>query len=70
MGDMEQDTHRKRDREREAQRGITLLAIVTMYNQQQQPLQQVTKSLYSDSLRATALYTNYTNGPNLGYQRG
>ena len=35
--------HRERVREREAQRGITLLATVTMNNQ---PLQKVTKSLY------------------------
>ena len=27
-------------------------------------------TLYSDSLRATALYAIYTNGPNLGTQRG
>ena len=27
-------------------------------------------TLYSDSLRETALYAIYTNGPNLGYQRG
>ena len=27
-------------------------------------------TLYSDSLRATALYAIYINGPNLGYQRG
>ena len=27
-------------------------------------------TLYSDSLRATTLYPIYTNGPNLGYQRG
>ena len=45
---------------------------ITLLTRMQQPT--FTKgykvTLYSDSLRATALYAIYTNGPNLGTQRG
>ena len=48
MEDRKQDTHR--ERETHTQRGITLLskvcATVTNEQQQQQPFQKVTKSLY------------------------
>ena len=69
MGDMKQDTHteREREREREANKGISLLTTVTNDNQPFTKCYKVT--LYSDLLRATALYVIYTNGPNLGYQR-
>ena len=58
-------------REREAQRVYLLLT-------RMQPLQEWTKTftkgykvtLYSDSLRETALYAIYTNGPNLGCPKG
>ena len=56
-------------REREAQ---ILSLISNSYNEP--PTTTFTKgykvTLYSDSLRATALYANYRNGLNLGYQRG
>ena len=56
----------QREREREAQNATG----TTMNNQQQPPTKGYKVTLYSDSLRATALYAIYTNGPNLGYQRG
>ena len=60
-------------REREAQR-ISLLSKCNSYNNEQPTTTTFTKgykvTLYSDSLRAIALYAIYTNGPNLGYQRG
>ena len=68
MGDMKQNT--QREREREAQR-ISLLAKCNIYNNEQPTFTKGYKvTLYSDSLRATALYAIYINGPNLGYPRG
>ena len=47
MGDMKQrNTQRERERGREAQRGITLLTIMQQLQNEQQPFQKVTKSLY------------------------
>ena len=73
MGDMkERNTHTQR--ERETQRGITLLAICNSYKMTTTTTTTFSKgykvTLYSDSLRATTLYAIYTNGPNLGYERG
>ena len=68
IGDMKQDMHTEREKERHKEY-ISLLATVT--NEQPTTFTKGYKvTLYSDSLRATALYANYTNGPNLGYQRG
>ena len=59
-----------REREREAQI-LSLLAKCNSYNNEQPTFTKGYKvTLYSDSLRATALYAIYINGPNLGYQRG
>ena len=69
MGDMKQEYGQ---REKEAQR-ISLLES-NSYNNEQPTTITFTKgykgTLYSDSLRATALYAIHINGPNLGYQRG
>ena len=71
MGDMEQDTHREREREREAQRGISINKYATVTTTTTTTITKGYKvNLYSDSLRATALYAIYTNGPNLGTQGG
>ena len=67
-----QDTHREGEREIGTKNNL--------YSRRQQ-LQMTTTAtttfskaykvtLYSDSLRATALYAIYTNGPNLGCPRG
>ena len=78
MGDMKQYTHREREREtdrqtdRQRHKEYLLLSRCNSYNVR--ATTTFTKgykvTLYSDSLRATALYAIYTNGPNLGYQRG
>ena len=66
MGDMKQDTHRERERGTKRYNSIS-----NSYNNEQPTFTKGYKvTLYSDSLRATALYANYTNGPNLGYERG
>ena len=57
-------------REREAQRGITLLTRMQQLQNEPTFTKGYKVTLYSDSLRATALYANYISGPNLGYQRG
>ena len=60
----------KREIEIEAQI-ISLLAKCNSYNNEQPTFTKGYKvTLYSDSLRATALYAIYINGPNLGYSRG
>ena len=51
MGDMEQDTHTKREREREI-----LSLISNSYNEQPTFTKGYKVTLYSDSLRTTALY--------------
>ena len=58
----------QRGREREAQKSISLLPTIT--NEQPHFTKGYKVTLYSDSLRATALCAIYINGPNLGYQRG
>ena len=72
MGDMKQNTHRERERERE--RGTKNVYIHIQGNSYKMTTTTFTKgykvTLYSDSLRATSLYAIYTNGPNLGTQRG
>ena len=66
-----QYAQREREREREAQRGITLLTKGMQQLQLNNNLRKGYKvTLYSDSLRAAALYPIYINGPNLGTQRG
>ena len=60
----------QREREREAQRGMTLLTICNSYKMTTTFTKGYKVTLYSDSLRATALYPIYINGPNLGTQRG
>ena len=71
MGDMEQDTHREGERDGGTNRYIS---ISNSYNNEQPTTTTFTigykVTLYSDSLRETTLYAIYTNGPNLGYQRG
>ena len=68
IGDMKQgNTHRERER------GTKMYIFISnSYNNEQST--NLTKgykvTLYSDSLRATTLYVNYTNGPNLGTQKG
>ena len=59
-------------RERERERGTKMyISISNRYNNEQPTFTKGYKvTLYSDSLRATALYAHYRNGPNLGYQRG
>ena len=59
-------------RERERERGTKSISLTSnSYNNEQPTFTKAYKvTLYSDSLRATALYANYRNGPNLGYQRG
>ena len=42
----QRNTHREKEREREAQRGISLLSRMQQLQNEQQPLQKVTKSLY------------------------
>ena len=70
MGDMkERNTHIERER------GTKRYLLLTRMQQLQMTTTTTfTKgykvTLYSDSLRATALYPIYTNGPNLGNQRG
>ena len=60
----------QRERERGTKKYL-LLAECNSYNNEQPTFTKGYKvTLYSDSLRANALYANYTNGPNLGYQRG
>ena len=69
MGDVKQrNTHRERERERHKEyNSINKNATVT--NNEQPTFKKGYKvTLYIDSL--TALYAIYTNGPNLGYQRG
>ena len=63
-------THRQREREREAQRVYLYSqnATVTKWTTTFEKGYKVT--LYSYSLRATALYPIYINGPNLGTQIG
>ena len=70
MGDMKNVIRTKREREREAQRGVSLLSRMQQLQMNNQPTRGYKVTLYSDSLRATALYANYISGPNLGYQRG
>ena len=74
MGDMKRSIRIERERERERERGTKryfLLSKCNSYNNEQPTFTKGYKAtLYSDSLRATALYAIYTNGPNLGYQRG
>ena len=74
IGEAKQNTHRERERERERERGTKNLSIFIQSNSYKLEQPTFTKgykvTLYSDSLRATALYANYTNGPNLGTQRG
>ena len=71
MGDVKQrNTHRERERERHKEyHSINKNATVTN-NEQPTFTKGYKVTLYSDSLRATALYAIYTNGPNLGTQRG
>ena len=73
MGDVKQhNTHTERERERERHKEYN--SINKSMQQLQMNNNNLTKgykvTLYSDSLRATALCANYTNGPNLGTQRG
>ena len=70
MGNVKQhNTHR--ERERGTKRYISINKNATVTNEQPTIFTKGYKvTLYSDSLRATALYATYTNGPNLGYQRG
>ena len=62
MGDMKQDTHRERERGTKRYYSIS-----NNYNEQPTFTKGYKVPLYSDSLRAIALYAIYTNGPNLGY---
>ena len=61
-------------RERDTQRRISFIIKMQQLNNNEEKQTTFTKgykvTLYSDSLRATALYANYRNGPNLGYPRG
>ena len=65
-------TQREKERERGTKRYNSIINMQQL--QIEQPTTTFTKgykvNLYSDSLRATALYAIYTNGPNLGTQRG
>ena len=69
MGDVKQhNTHRERER---GTKSITLLTkVCNSYKWTTTFTKGYKVTLYSDSLRATALYANYINGPNLGTQRG
>ena len=67
MGDMNQDKIRT---EREPQRGISINKYATITTMTTTFTKGYKVTLYSDSLRAIALYANYTNGPNLGTQGG
>ena len=70
MEDMEQDTHSERERERHKMVYLYFQECNSYKNEQPTFTKGYTVTLYSDSLRATALYAIYTNGPNLGTQRG
>ena len=67
IGETKLDT--RREREREAQR-ISLFIRCNSYKYEQPPSKGYKVTLYSDSLRATALYAIYINSPSLGYPRG
>ena len=62
----------RRERERERDRGTKMyISISTSYNNEQPTFSKGYKvTLYSDTLRATALYAIYINGPKLGCPRG
>ena len=70
-GRLKTTRYAQRERERDT-KSITLLSKVcaTVTNEQPTFTKGYKVILYSDSLRATALYVIYTNGPNLGIQRG
>ena len=57
------------EREREAQR-INYIPIAMITKKATTFTKGYKVTLYSDSLRATALYAIYINGPNLGCPRG
>ena len=74
MGDVKQhNTHTERERERHKEY-ISINKSMQQLQNEQPTTTTFTKgykvTLYSDSLRAIALYPIYTNGPNLGYQGG
>ena len=60
--------HREREREREREAQKTFYSIETIIQPTLQKGYKVT--IYSDRLRATTIYANYTNGPNLIYTKG
>ena len=67
IGEATQNTHRERERHKE----YLYYQECNSYNNEQPTFTKGYKvTLYSDSLRATALYANYTDGPNMGTQRG
>ena len=69
MEDMKEgNTHRERERGTKSISLINKNATITRMTTTFTKGYKVT--LYSDSLRATAFYAIYTNGPNLGYERG
>ena len=71
MGDMkERNTHRERERDTKSISLINKNATVTRITTTTTFTKGYKVTLYSDSLRATAVYANYTNVPNLGYPRG
>ena len=63
-------THRGRERETHTQIDISLLTKGNSYKWTTTFEKGYKVTLYSDSLRATALYPIYINGPNLGTQIG
>ena len=64
------NTHRERERERHREYNSIIKRYATVTNETTTFAKGYKVTLYSDSLRATALYPIYINGPNLGTQRG
>ena len=63
-------TEKERERERGTKRYNSINKNATVTNEQPTFTKGYKVTIFSDSLRATALYANYISGPNLGYQRG
>ena len=70
IGDMKHNTHKEREIERHKEVSL-IIKNATVTNINQPTFTKGYKvTLYSDSLRATALCAIYINGLNLGYPRG